>query len=55
MVYAIETGFLFIDGLHHPPRRLRYVGALNHGFFGLRIGFPALAAFQVHGTEFPLL
>ena len=37
MVDAIESGFLLVDRVHHPPGGLGGVGALEHDFLGLRI------------------
>lgn len=55
VVYAIESGLLFIHRLYNPPWGLRDMGSLHHGFLGTRVIFPASAAFKVHGAEFPLL
>jgi hypothetical protein len=55
VVNAVQACFFLVDCLHHPPRCFRNVGALDHGFFGAGVIFPAPAAFQVHRAELPLL
>ena len=52
---AIEPSLFLVVSLHHPPRRLKNVGALQHDFLGLGVFLPAAARLQVHRAEFPLL
>ncbi|MNV97770.1 hypothetical protein D3C71_1929320 [compost metagenome] len=52
---AVKSCFFLIIGLHHPPRRFGDVGAFQHYFLGLGIGFPAPTGLQIHWAEFPLL
>src|SRR2546427_1931901 len=55
VVNAVEPGFFLVVRLHHPPRRLGNVRALQHDFLGLGVLLPAAPGLQVHGAELPLL